>query len=40
MSNEDDAVWVAFNGEIYNHRDLRPSLEAAGHVFRTAPTPR
>jgi asparagine synthase (glutamine-hydrolysing) len=35
MSNEDGAVWVAFNGEIYNHRDLRPSLEAAGHVFRT-----
>jgi len=36
MGNEDDSVWVIFNGEIYNHRDLRPSLEAAGHVFRTS----
>jgi asparagine synthase (glutamine-hydrolysing) len=35
MANEDDSVWIAFNGEIYNHRDLRPSLEAAGHRYRT-----
>jgi asparagine synthase (glutamine-hydrolysing) len=36
MSNEDGTVWIVFNGEIYNHRDLRPQLEARGHVFRTS----
>jgi len=36
MSNEDGTVWIVFNGEIYNHRDVRPLLEAKGHVFRTA----
>jgi asparagine synthase (glutamine-hydrolysing) len=35
MSNEDGSCWIVFNGEIYNHRDLRPRLEARGHVFRT-----
>jgi asparagine synthase (glutamine-hydrolysing) len=35
MSNEDGSVWVAFNGEIYNHRQLRESLRARGHRFRT-----
>ncbi|MVT65540.1 asparagine synthase (glutamine-hydrolyzing) [Bradyrhizobium pachyrhizi] len=35
MSNEDATVWVVFNGEIYNHRELRKELEAAGHVFAT-----
>jgi asparagine synthase (glutamine-hydrolysing) len=33
MSNEDGTVWVAFNGEIYNHRELRRSLEKRGHLF-------
>ena len=28
-------VWLVFNGEIYNHRDLRPDLEARGHVYRS-----
>jgi asparagine synthase (glutamine-hydrolysing) len=35
MANEDESCWIVFNGEIYNHRDLRPALEARGHVFRT-----
>jgi asparagine synthase (glutamine-hydrolysing) len=35
LSNEDGSVWVTFNGEIYNHADLRKELEAHGHVYRT-----
>jgi asparagine synthase (glutamine-hydrolysing) len=36
MSNEDGSCWIVFNGEVYNHRSLRPLLEAKGHQFRTA----
>jgi asparagine synthase (glutamine-hydrolysing) len=35
LSNENADVWVTFNGEIYNHADVRPHLEAAGHRYRT-----
>ena len=35
MSNEDGTVWIVFNGEIYNHAELRRELEAAGHVYRS-----
>ncbi|MEI8279394.1 MAG: asparagine synthase (glutamine-hydrolyzing) [Bacteroidota bacterium] len=35
MSNEDGTVWIVFNGEIYNHHDLRTELEAKGHIFRS-----
>ena len=35
MSNEDDSVWIVYNGEVYNHADQRPGLEAKGHLFRT-----
>jgi asparagine synthase (glutamine-hydrolysing) len=35
LANEDDSIWVTFNGEIYNHASVRPELEAAGHRYRT-----
>jgi asparagine synthase (glutamine-hydrolysing) len=35
MSNEDGTVWITFGGEIYNHLDIRPELEAKGHVYRS-----
>jgi asparagine synthase (glutamine-hydrolysing) len=34
MANEDGTVWTAFNGEVYNHKELRRSLEAHGHTFK------
>jgi asparagine synthase (glutamine-hydrolysing) len=36
MSNEDGSCWIVFNGEVYNHRELRPVLEGRGHQFRTS----
>jgi asparagine synthase (glutamine-hydrolysing) len=33
MSNEDATVWIAYNGEIYNHRELRSELITRGHIF-------
>src|SRR5439155_245078 len=35
ISNEDESLWIVYNGEIYNHRDLRSKLEARGHRYRT-----
>jgi asparagine synthase (glutamine-hydrolysing) len=35
IPNEDSTVWIVFNGEIYNHRELRRELVEHGHVFRT-----
>src|SRR5262245_44865340 len=35
LANEDGAVWVVFNGEIYNHADVRSELETYGHRYRT-----
>ena len=35
LSNEDGKVWVVFNGEIYNFKELRSQLEIRGHGFRT-----
>lgn len=36
MTNETGDLWVIFNGEIYNHRELRDDLVKKGHVFRTS----
>jgi len=35
ISNEDDSIWIVFNGEIYNHATLREQLVASGHSYRT-----
>jgi len=35
MANEDDRMWVVYNGELYNHLVLRQELEKKGHRFRT-----
>ncbi len=35
ISNEDDAIWIVFNGEIYNHKSIRADLEKLGHRFKT-----
>lgn len=35
LANEDDTVWIAFNGEIYDYPALRYRLEGAGHRFAT-----
>jgi asparagine synthase (glutamine-hydrolysing) len=36
VANEDQSIWVVFNGEIYNYRQLRKELEGRGHRFRTS----
>jgi asparagine synthase (glutamine-hydrolysing) len=35
LSNENKTIWVIFNGEIYNFKELRKRLEERGHQFRT-----
>lgn len=35
MANENETVWITFNGEAYNFRDLRRELEERGHKFAT-----
>lgn len=35
ISNEDGTLWIVFNGEIYNHAQLREQLQARGHQYRT-----
>lgn len=36
ISNEDGTVWIVYNGEIYNYKELRSELLAQGHRFQTA----
>src|SRR5690242_1452563 len=36
MASDDGAIWIVFNGEIYNFRELRWELESAGARFRTS----
>src|SRR5882757_5373746 len=35
ITNEDRTLWLTYNGEIFNHADLRPALEQAGHRYAT-----
>jgi asparagine synthase (glutamine-hydrolysing) len=36
LANEDETLWIVFNGEIFNYVELRAELLALGHRFRTA----
>jgi asparagine synthase (glutamine-hydrolysing) len=35
LANEDESVWIAFNGEIYNFQDLNDRYLRSGHTFQT-----
>src|SRR6516165_5531558 len=35
MSDAEETVWIIFNGEIYNYKELRAELQTKGHQFRT-----
>src|SRR5205814_2287693 len=35
MTNEDGSLWITYNGEIFNHAEIRPELERAGHRYAT-----
>ncbi|HQA92294.1 MAG TPA: hypothetical protein PK316_21775, partial [Sedimentisphaerales bacterium] len=36
LANEDESIWVTFNGEIYNYRELREHLRSKGHRLKTS----
>src|SRR3989441_4646809 len=35
LANENGTIWIVFNGEIYNHAEIRHDLEARGHRYKT-----
>src|SRR5437879_2117607 len=35
LANENQDIWIVYNGEIYNHAELRIDLEAKGHRYRS-----
>ncbi|MEY4760514.1 MAG: hypothetical protein RLZZ200_370 [Pseudomonadota bacterium] len=35
MASADGSLWIAFNGEVYNFREIRAELEALGHYFKS-----
>ena len=35
ITNEDESLWIVFNGDIYNYPELRTDLISRGHRFRT-----
>ena len=35
IANEDENLWIVYNGELYNHQELRKDLESRGHRYRT-----
>ena len=35
LSNEDETLWISFNGEIFNYLELRDTLVSRGHIFKT-----
>ncbi len=35
MSNEDGTIWITYNGEIYNFKELRADLKLKGHTFKS-----
>jgi len=36
MSNEDGTIWIVYNGELYNHLELRKEMESKGHRYATS----
>jgi asparagine synthase (glutamine-hydrolysing) len=35
MANETGSHWIIYNGEVFNHQEIRPRLEQAGHIYQT-----